>query len=86
MRTIGWGRACQGGAEEDEDQCQEVQGGVDKTLHRQEDEERVAALVAEANAGSRGREAGLGVVDTMTTRDRTTTRQMLPRDVLEGRV
>ena len=53
---------------------------------RQEDEERVAALVAEANAGSRGWEVGLGVVDTMTTRDRTTTRQMLPRDVLEGRV
>jgi hypothetical protein len=59
---------------------------MDKTLRGQEEEERVAALVAEANAGSRGWEVGLGVVDTTTTRDRTTMRRMLPRDVLEGRV
>ena len=55
-------------------------------LHAGRRKRRVAALVAEANARSQGREAGLGVVDTTTTRDQTTTRRLLPRDVLEGRV
>ena len=46
MRAAGWGGeaaiaivARQGGAEEDEDQCREVQGGVDNTRCGREEEE-----------------------------------------------